>query len=109
MFDIILPMILGVFMIVIGILNMNGDVRSLHKYHRHRVAPEDIKAYGKLVGIGTLTCGGGLVAFGIFELIAELLSAAFLTLVGSALLIVSVVIGLIIMFFAMFKYNKGIF
>ncbi len=109
MFDVIMPMILGAFITVIGILNMNGDVRSLHKYHRHRVAPEDIKTYGKLVGAGTLTCGAGLIVFGIFELISKLMSVFFITIVGSVILIVSVVIGLVIMIFSMIKYNKGIF
>ncbi len=109
MWDSIVPFILGAFIIVIGVLNLMGDVRSLHKYHRHRVSPEDIKPYGRLIGTGTILIGAGLLVFGTLALIAKLLSAELLTLVGSALLIASVVIGLVIMIFAMIKYNKGIF
>lgn len=109
MLNSIIPMILGALISVIGILNIKGDIHSLHWYHRQRVSPEDVKPYGRLVGIGTLLCGVGCVILGVFSFIAEIASVPFLTIVGSALLLACAVIGLIIIFFAMFKYNKGIF
>jgi hypothetical protein len=105
----IVPFILGVIIIVIGILNMKGDIRSLHKYHRHRVAPEDVRAYGRLIGLGTVLNGAGISFFGIFSTVAHIISLPLLVTVGSALLIGGVVSGLIIMIIAMVKYNKGIF
>ena len=109
MWEYILPMILGTLVIAIGVLNMKGDIRSLHKYHRHRVAPEDVRAYGRLIGAGTLLIGVGIAVFGIFSFIAKLASVVLLAVAGGALLGVGVVVGLIITVIAMIKYNKGIF
>ncbi len=109
MLDSLIPMILGALISVIGILNIRGDIRSLHWYHRQRVSPEDVKPYGRLVGIGTLLCGAGCVVFGIFSLIANMIAMPLFTVMGGALLLVCVAIGLVIVFAAMFKYNKGIF
>ena len=55
---------LGLIIIVIGIVNMCGNISSLHSYHRNRVAPEDVKPMGRIVGLGTLLVGIGMVAFG---------------------------------------------
>ncbi|MBQ8331912.1 MAG: hypothetical protein IJX94_05390 [Clostridia bacterium] len=35
---------------VLGIINMTGNISSLHWYHRQRVTKEDRKPFGKLVG-----------------------------------------------------------
>ncbi len=59
------PGILGVILIVLGIMNMKGNISSLHWYHRKRVAEEDRKPFGKLVGLGTLIIGIALVISGI--------------------------------------------
>lgn len=104
-----LPIILGAIIIVIGIVNMKGDIRSLHKYHRSRVAPENIKAYGRLIGLGTVLNGVGCVLFGIFNLIGTLNSVNFLSVVGSVLMILGITAGLVIIIVAMLKYNKGVF
>ena len=48
---------LGILIIIIGIVNMTGNISTLHSYHRHRVRPEDIKPFGRLVGLGTLLIG----------------------------------------------------
>ena len=109
MWDHIVPMLMGIVVIVIGIVNMTGNVRSLHKYHRSRVAPEDIKPFGRLIGIGTILNGAGITLFGLFGFIGMMASSSLLSLVGTVLLIVGVVLGLIVLLFAMFKYNKGIF
>ena len=109
MIDYILPMILGVLVAVIGVLNIMGNIKLIKMRHRHRVRPEDVRAFGRLMGIGTLLNGAGLVLFGIFGLIGFICGAAALDIAGKALLIAGIAAGLPMMIFAMIKYNKGIF
>ena len=37
----------GVICIVLGIINMRGNISSIHSYHRRRVAKENILPFGK--------------------------------------------------------------
>jgi len=100
---------IGLFLIVMGILNCKGNVSSLHSYHRHRVSEEDRIPFGRMVGLGTILCGAGLVIFGGMSFLAEKTQIAALSIVGSVLLAVLLVVGLILTFRAMLKYNGGIF
>ena len=100
---------IGVLCAILGIINMTGNISSLHSYHRHRVREEDKKAFGKLVGLGTLIAGASLIIFGILSLASERSELPVLLLIGTVELIVGIVVGLGISLFAMFKYNKGIF
>ena len=102
-------LVVGAICIWLGIFNMRGNVSSLHRYHRYRVSKEDMVPFGKAVGIGTVICGASLVAFGLLFGIAENSGNQTLALVGTVILIVGLVIGLGITFWAMIKYNKGIF
>ena len=61
------------------------------------------------VGAGTIMIGVGFVLSGIFFALSELLQSGVYSTVGGAILIVGIVVGLVISFAAMFKYNKGIF
>ena len=56
---------LGLLVCVLGIINMTGNISSLHWYHRRRVTEENRKPFGKLVGLGTLIIGLALIVFGI--------------------------------------------
>ena len=103
----IITIIIGIAIIVIGILGLLGNVSLLHSYHRKNVSPENMMAFAKLTGLGTLIIGIGLVIMGIFTLVA--VKAPIFATIGGAVLIASFVIGLGICFYAMFKYNKGIF
>ena len=105
----IVTLAVGIICIVLGISNARGNISSLHSYHRSRVAQEDVPAFGKLVGIGTLIVGASIIVLGIFMLLAELLTSPVMSLIGSALLIIGLAIGLGLSFYAMKKYNKGIF
>ena len=109
MIDHIIPMIMGALIGIIGVFNMMGNVRMIKRNHRHRVAPEDMKAFGKIVGIGTLLNGAGIFLFGLFGLLAMLSGAAALNIIGTVLLVIGIAAGLPVMIFAMIKYNKGIF
>ena len=100
---------LGVVLLVMGVLNYKGDLRSLHRYHRSRVAEADIPAFGKAVGLGSILCASGCLFFALFELLAMLTTCATLTLVGTCGLVVGMAIGIIVSLYAIIKYNKGLF
>ena len=97
----IVLLILGVFISVVGIVNIKGNISTIHSYNRRKVKEEDIPKYGKAVGTGTLIIGvslvlGFIVSFWNEEMIAYITHPA-------------VVVGLGFMLYGQFKYNKGIF
>lgn len=100
---------LGLLVCVLGIINMTGNIYSLHHYHRQRVTEENRKPFGKLVGLGTLIIGLAMIVFGILLLIFEKTQLALLVIVGVVELIAGIVVGMIVSFYAMKKYNGGIF
>ena len=103
------PGILGVILIVIGIVNMKGNISTLHWYHRQRVTEENRKPFGKLVGLGTLMIGVAIILFGILFWIYETTMMELLIIVGAVILGIGIIAGLGLSFYAMIKYNKGIF
>ena len=105
----IVTLAVGILCIVLGVSNMMGNISSLHSYHRHRVRPEDVKPLGRLVGIGTITVGGALIIFGALMFAFEQTGYSWLTILGTALLIAGIALGTGVSFYAMIKYNKGIF
>ena len=100
---------LGIFIMILGSINMTGNISSLHWYHRQRVTEENRKPFGKLVGLGTLIIGFAMILFGVLNFIAEKANVPALVIVGIVELVVGILVGLGISFYAMFKYNKGIF
>ena len=58
-------LLLGLLIVVMGAINMTGNINSLHSYHRHRVREEDRVPFGRMVGSGTLTVGAGVIAFSV--------------------------------------------
>lgn len=101
--------ILGVSLIALGVMNMKGNISSLHWYHRQRVTEEDRKPFGKLVGLGTLMIGVAMILFGILFWIYEITTQVPYVIIGTVFLGVGIVVGLGLSFYAMIKYNKGIF
>lgn len=100
---------LGLLISILGIINMTGNISSLHWYHRQRVSEENRKPFGKLVGLGTLIIGVAMIAFGVLFFAFEKTQSNVFVIIGTMELIVGVVIGLAVSFYAMMKYNKGIF
>ena len=99
--DNIALLILGIFISVVGIVNMTGNISTIHSYNRRKVREEDVPKYGRAVGTGTLIIGVSLIA-------------AFVTTFWSEdamsfIVIPALVIGLGFILYAQFKYNKGIF
>jgi len=100
--DTVFPVILGIFLIILGYFNMQGNIGSIHRYHRHRVQPEDILPFGRLMGMGTAIVGAGLILFAVLEYLL-------LPVIAAVLLCIAAAAGLGISFYAMIRYNKGIF
>ena len=105
----IVAFLVGVVCIVLGISNMRGNISTLHSYHRHRVSEEDRIPFGKQVGLGTMVIGVGIIIFSVLSTVTPYTENNIFILIGTAVLIVDIVAGLIISFKAMIKYNKGIF
>jgi len=101
--------IVGVICIILGISNMQGNISSLHSYHRHRVSEEDKLPFAKKVGLGTIICGCAVVVFSVLSAITLYTENQSFILAGTVFLIAGLAVGLGISIFAMIKYNKGIF
>ena len=91
----------GVLLSVLGIVNIMGNISTIHSYNRRRVKDDDIPRYGKLVGTGTLIMGASLIAAFIAAFWSE-------KLIGY-IVIPALILGLGFILYAQFKYNKGIF
>lgn len=102
-------LLLGLLISVMGIINMTGNINSLHSYHRHRVKEEDRVPFGRMVGGGTLTVGVGVIVFSVLMMIYDATAAQPLVWIGVGVMLACIIVGLAISFWGMFKYNKGIF
>ena len=105
----IVPFLVGVVFIILGISNMRGNISSLHSYHRHRVSEEDRIPFGKQVGLGIIIVGISIIVFSVLSSVTLYTENDIFILVGTAVLIIGIILGLVISFRAMIKYNKGIF
>lgn len=99
----------GILIVVLGAINMTGNISTLHEYHRKRVKEEDRKPFGKQVGLGTVLIGISILLYGILMLVADKTGNEVFITIGTAEMIVGLVVEGIITFRAMMKYNKGIF
>ena len=95
----ILAVIVGIVCIVIGISNRKGNLSMLHSYHKNNVSEEDRIPFGKLVGLGMIIVGAALAVYGGLSFVSA-------SAIGTAVLIVGLVVGLGLAFYAMKKYNK---
>lgn len=105
----IITFLVGVLFIVLGISNRKGNISSLHSYHRNRVSEEDRIPFGKQVGLGIIIIGIGILVFSALSAVTLYTENEIFILLGTVLLIGTIIIGLVISFRAMIKYNKGIF
>ena len=105
----IVTFFVGAVCIALGISNTKGNISFLHEYHRNRVSEEDRIPFGKQVGLGTIIIGAGIMVFSALSAIALYVENDIYVVVGTVLMIAAIVIGLVICFRAMIKYNKGIF
>ncbi len=95
-------LIVGIILLVIGIINMTGNISSIHSYNRKKVKEEDVPKYGKAVGIGTTVIGIGAIVKFVLDILK-------LTNIGWYVFTPMISVGLAFILYAQFKYNKGIF
>lgn len=100
--EFIIQIIIGLVLIIIGIFNMKGNISMLHSYHRKRVKKEDVIPFGKKTGIGSIIIGITIILAGVFTILNY-------THISNVVLSIGITIGITIILYAMFKYNKGIF
>ena len=105
----IVTLVVGVICIILGISNMRGNISSLHSYHRSRVREEDVLPFGRIVGLGTTTIGASIIVFGILLAIGVALEKNIYTVIGTAIMLIGMVVGIVVTFYGMKKYNGGIF
>ena len=109
MIEVIITAIVGIICIVIGIMNIRGNVSMLHEYHTKNVKEEDKESFGRLVGTGMLIIGGSIIVYSILKTLTIQLEDKIYIIIGTIIMIVGVIIGIFISFYAMRKYNGGIF
>ena len=102
----IMMLIFGILLVIIGIENIKGNIASVHWYNRTRITEEIRPKYGKTVGIGTLIIAGGLIVSAVLNILFKMNVVA---LISGMITLTSVIIGLLFILYAQFKYNKGIF
>lgn len=107
--SIIIPVIVGILICMMGIANMKGNLSTLHYYHRQRVKEEDRKPFGRLVGSGTILIGLSLILYAGLSYMADLTQNQVYETMGTVCMVVALIVGLGVSFYAMIKYNKGIF
>lgn len=94
-------LVLGIFISVLGIVNIRGNISTIHSYNRRKVKEEDVPKYGKAVGTGTLIIGISLVLA---------YAAAYLNEAAKPYIVITaVIVGLIFILYGQIKYNHGIF
>lgn len=103
------PIVLGAMLSLLGILNMTGNIRSVHLNQRINIIPEDIDMFSKLIGIGTLTVGISCILFGILEILHDLFYYKIFIIVGIIIISLGSIIGCGICIYSILKYNFGFF
>ena len=93
---------LGAVIAALGIFNLRGNIASIHWYNRRKVCAENQLPYCRCVGLGTLIVGLSMIICGIIQAVIGMEA-------GGVILIVGMMIGLSLIVYAQFKYNKGIF
>ena len=97
----LLLLVLGIFLSVLGIVNMKGNISTIHSYNRRKVKEEDVPKDGRAVGTGTLIIGAALAL------------AYFVTLwneeMVELIVLPALVVGLAFILYGQIKYNHGIF
>lgn len=93
---------LGIIFLVIGMFNFMGRIGTIHWYHRTRITEETRKPYGRFMGSAKIIIALGLLIPGLLMLFMDNKNFEVIS-------IVALIVGLVLIVYAQFKYNKGIF
>ena len=94
-------LVLGICISVLGIVNIRGNISTIHSYNRRKVKEEDVPKYGKAVGTGTLIMG--------ISLVLAYIAAFWNESLMPYIVFPAVIIGLVFILYGQIKYNHGIF
>ncbi len=94
--------ILAIVCFVFAYGHFQGNVSLVHSYHKSRIAQKDMIAYAKTFGVGMLIIGVGCT-------LALLLRLLQLYLFSDIIMFIGIFMGVLVMIYAQFKYNHGIF
>ena len=53
-------LVMGILLSTLGIVNIRGNISTIHAWNRKRVKEADIPRYGRAIGAGTLVIGLGI-------------------------------------------------
>ena len=109
MVGVIIPAIVAIICIALGVSNMRGNISSIHSYHRSRVSEENRLPFGRLVGLGTIIIGASIFLLSVGISLSVYFEENLYTVIGTVIMIAGLVVGLGLSFYAMIKYNGGIF
>ena len=94
-------LVLGICISVLGIVNIRGNISTIHSYNRRKVKEEDVPKYGKAVGTGTRIMG--------ISLVLAYIAAFWNESMMPYIVFPAVIIGLVFILYGQIKYNPGIF
>ena len=100
--DSLIQLGLGVICVLLGIFNMRGNIGTIHWYNRRKVTKENQKAYCMFVGLGTLIIGATIIVAAIIQALGNIAA-------GGLVIGVGFLIGMLLILYAQFKYNRGLF
>ena len=95
-------LVIGGIISALGIFNLRGNIGSIHWYNRRKVTKGNQLPYCRCMGLGTLAMGASMIIAGIVQAILN-------PEVGAVIIVIGMIIGLVLILYAQFKYNKGIF
>lgn len=105
----VISFLVGVVCVILGISHRRGHIETLHSYHRNRVSEEDRLPFGKQVGLGTIIIGAAVMAFSVLAAVTTVTNQQFYLWIGFGVMILGFLVGMVITFRAMIRYNGGIF
>lgn len=105
----IVAFLVGGLVVALGVSNMLGNISSIHFYHRARVSEENKVPFGRKVGLGTVIIGGSIMLYSVLAIVTHYTSNNLFAIIGSVLMGIGIIAGLVLSIYAMVKYNKGIF
>ena len=97
-------LLIGVDVVVsmLGIVNMWGNIATIHWYPRTKLTEEDAPKYGKWMGGGTLTAGLSCLLTAVLQMVFHWEPLYWI-------IIARLAVGVAMMVYAQIKYNRGLF
>lgn len=100
----VISTIVGIVLLIVGVLIRKGNVTILHSYHYKNVA--DIDAYSKEIGSSIMFMCFPIFLNGLITLFSHI---KIVSIIGSVLFFIGIIICTIHIFKIQVKYNGGIF